>query len=145
MWAAGFFSLAASAVAGAIFHGAGPELSEGVRSLLRNGWLLAAGFAGGFLISGVSTCRVAEAKSRLYAGCLLLGLGAVVLAFRFGFHQHFNHNDLFHLLVVGTLGFWWEAGRRFSPPGRPSPSVRSNCGKAATSGAAMSNQNLADN
>ncbi|GAB4244541.1 MAG: hypothetical protein Kow00109_20480 [Acidobacteriota bacterium] len=116
LWAAGFFALGVSAAGGAIFHGAGPALSGVARSVLWNGLLLAAGFAGGFLVSGVVVSRVAEARARLYVGCFVLGFGALVLALRVGLHEHFNHNDLFHLLAVAALGFWWSAGRSFEEP-----------------------------
>jgi hypothetical protein len=48
----------------------------------------------------------------LLAGALASLLGAVVQAFRIGFHPSFNHNDLFHVIQVAGMLFFYRAALR---------------------------------
>jgi hypothetical protein len=52
----------------------------------------------------------------LLAGLGLSAVGALVQALRIGPLGAFNHNDLFHVIQMGGLWLFYQAGVRFGDP-----------------------------
>jgi hypothetical protein len=48
--------------------------------------------------------------SWLVAAVMVSLVGGVVQARRFGFHRHFNHNDLFHVIQMAALYLFYRGG-----------------------------------
>ncbi len=62
----------------------------------------------------IVTCR---AKSALWiAGGVLLGLAAgTIQTQKISLHQHFNHNDLFHVMQMAAFYLFYRGGKLFEP------------------------------
>lgn len=58
----------------------------------------------------------APAAPWLAAGIVVSAIGAAVQHNGFAPHQHFNHNDLYHVIQMLGLYFLYRGGARFGPP-----------------------------
>lgn len=103
LWMLGFLALGIAALAGGSFHGFRPFVSKGLTWGLWNVSMVLIGAAAGFMISGVVVGDAAMARSWLLAGLAISVAGGVLLASKFGIHKNFNHNDLFHCVMLVAL------------------------------------------
>ncbi len=103
LWMFGFLALGAGAVVGGSFHGFRPFVSPHLSGGLWNATLVLIGTAAGFMISGVLAATVFPARRWLWGGLAISLAGGVLLSLKVGIHEGFNHNDLFHCLMLPAL------------------------------------------
>ena len=117
LWVWGFLALGAAALAGGSFHGFRPAVSPGLANILWNASMVLIGVAAGFMISGVLVSALFDARQWLWAG-LFVSVGAgVLLAMKIGIHRNFNHNDLFHSVMLIALYCLYRGALLLREPG----------------------------
>ena len=57
----------------------------------------------------------------ILAGVAVSVLAGLVQASGFKLHQHFNHNDLYHVIQIGAVFLLYRGARRLSDAGAPTP------------------------
>jgi hypothetical protein len=122
LYLAGFTMAAWAAFAGGTSHGFRPQMGESVWGLVWSFTVIAIVTAFALLIaasvlSAAWPSPVDPATRRSGRRWLIVGFGATAVGLtlmvqKVSFHQHFNHNDLYH--VVQMLGLYgvYRGGRR---------------------------------
>jgi len=115
VWFMAFTTGAIAALLGGTFHGFKVQLGGKGKGI----WeftLILIGASAAFMIAAaiVSSIRRGELEyvKWIRRGLIVSAAGFVVQKSGFGFHQHFNHNDIYH--VIQIVGFWclYEGVRR---------------------------------
>lgn len=120
LWAWGFLIEAAAAAAGGTFHGFTPYISESTRRGLWNLTMGLIGFGGGFMVSGSLAAAIKrgnESARWMLAGLLVTLLGFAIQQTGINIHKDFNHNDLFHCVVMGALYLFYRGARLLADRG----------------------------
>ena len=110
--ALGFLAGAISGAAGGTYHGFSLHFEEDAMRWLWNITLLSIGAMGAFLGSAIHAADVGRQNGKWIAGAVattLIGLGVQGTGFRS--HQHFNHNDIFHLIQIGAMYLFYKGAR----------------------------------
>ena len=108
----GFLAESISAFAGGTFHGFAAHLQGGNRQTLWNLTMVSAGCALAFLSSGVHSADVRRNNGQWIVGGVLVAvasLGIQLTGFRS--HQDFNHNDIFHLILISAMYLFYKGAR----------------------------------
>ena len=67
------------------------------------------------LVALLHAIRAREAASRWILGGVALSVGAAaVQASGFDLHRHFNHNDLYHVIQIIAMPFYYRGARRLA-------------------------------
>ena len=103
LWMLGFLALGIGALVGGSFHGFRPFVSPRVSTFLWNASMVLIGTAAGFMISGLVASTVFPARRWMLAGLAISVAGALLLALKVGIRENFNHNDLFHCVMLVAL------------------------------------------
>ncbi len=114
LWGLAFLFAAAAALLGGTYHGFSFYLGEFLHPALWNSTVFFIGLASGLMISGTLTASLKRQDESVRwllwgMGISLLGLGIqqsdIVL------HDHLNHNDLSHILLLGALYVFYRGSR----------------------------------
>lgn len=111
LWGFGFLAIAGAALTGGSFHGFRLHLSEGSLALLWNVTIFLIGLTAGAMLAGFYAAfppRREPCVRWLLAGLATSVIAWILLAFQVGFHEHFNHNDLFHLIQLAGFYFFFR-------------------------------------
>jgi len=127
LWAIAFVALALAAAAGGSHHGFAPMLSPPALAALWKATVLCVGIASFGMLCGSAIATItgnarrlllalAAAKLALYsfwmlAAAVVSALAAAVQASGFSLHQHFNHNDLYHVIQIAALWLFYRGAR----------------------------------
>ncbi len=111
LWMFAFLALGVGALAGGSFHGFRPVLSGKLSAGLWNTSMILIGTAAGFMMSGVIVSRAARARRWLLVGLGVSIAAGVLLALKIGLHESFNHNDLFHCIMLFSLYAYYRGAR----------------------------------
>jgi hypothetical protein len=108
----GFAAHALSAFAGGTFHGFALQLQTSGRQQV---WTLIAvsiGAAIGFLASAIHAADVHRESGRWIVMGISLGvMGLAIQMSGFGLHRDFNHNDIFHVIQIVAMYFFFKGAR----------------------------------
>lgn len=122
LYLAGFIMAAWASFAGGTSHGFRPQMGEAVWGLVWSFTVFAIVTAFALLMAGGAVSALmptvaAPADRRSGRRWLMVGFGATAVGLtlmvqKVSFHQHFNHNDLYHVVqMVGLYGVY-RGGRR---------------------------------
>jgi len=110
----GFLTAAVAALIGGTFHGFSLYFNQSAKIALWNTTVFFIGITGGFMVSG----GIAAEQQSLKRSIRWLAFGIVITVVGFGIQQsgiqfsdHFNHNDLFHLIQIGAFFFLFKLAR----------------------------------
>ena len=115
VWFMAFTTGAIAALLGGTFHGFRVQLGGKGKGI----WeftLILIGASAAFMIAGAIVSSVSRGELEyvkwIRRGLIVSAVGFAVQKSGFGFHQHFNHNDIYH--VIQIVGFWclYEGVRR---------------------------------
>ena len=115
VWFMAFTTGAIAALLGGTFHGFRVQLAGKGKGI----WeftLILIGASAAFMIAGAIVSSVSRGELEyvkwIRRGLIVSAVGFAVQKSGFGFHQHFNHNDIYH--VIQIVGFWclYEGVRR---------------------------------
>ncbi len=119
LWAVGFLSAGAAALAGGTFHGFAQLLPGWSLSLLWDSAMLLIGLSAGFMIAGTYIAVLGRGRRWLIAGLAVTGVGLALLALKVSPHPAFNQNDLYHCIqLVAFYCFFRGAGLIEDPAGQ---------------------------
>jgi hypothetical protein len=108
----GFISGTIAAAVGGTYHGFVLHFGEAALRRLWNVTLLSIGAMGAFLGSAIHAATVRRQNGNWIVAAVALtviGLGVQISGFRS--HQHFNHNDIFHIIQIGAMYLFFRATR----------------------------------
>jgi hypothetical protein len=122
LYLAGFTMAAWASFAGGTSHGFRPQMGESVWGLVWTFTVIAIVTAFVLLIAGgarsamsptvADPARRRSGRRWLIVGFGVTAVGLTLLVQKVSFHQHFNHNDLYHVVqMVGLYGVY-RGGRR---------------------------------
>ena len=118
-WGPAFLTVALAALAGGTAHGFRLYLGEVNHPIVWKVtvWSIAAG-AAMTLLAGLHstlrpdtdnpTCRAAGVRW-LKWGAVVSAMGLALMALKVSVHEHFNHNDLYHVIQMVGLFFFYKA------------------------------------
>jgi len=114
LWGLAFLFAAVAALLGGTYHGFSVYLGEFLHPALWNSTVYFIGFAGGLMISGALSASLNRQDESvrwflLGMGISLLGLG--IQQSDLALHEHMNHNDLYHLILLGALYLFYRGSR----------------------------------
>jgi hypothetical protein len=75
----------------------------------------------GIAIAVVALLHLWRFNGWMLAGVAVSVVAALVQASGFKLHQHFNHNDLYHVIQIGAMLLLYRGARRLSDAGAPTP------------------------
>jgi hypothetical protein len=108
----GFLFEAVSAFVGGTFHGFAAHISPSNLRSLWNLILLTAGGALAFLASGIHSADVRRPNGRWIVSAIVIAVGSLVIQVTgFRAHQDFNHNDVFHVILLGAMCLFYKGAR----------------------------------
>ena len=110
--ALGFLTGAISGFAGGAFHGFSLQFEAAGLRRLWNTVVLSVGATGAFFGSAVHTANVQRQHGKWIVAAVVLtlaGLGVQMTGFRA--HQHFNHNDIFHVIQILAMYVFFIGAR----------------------------------
>jgi len=113
-WCAAFLATGISSAAGTIYHGFAPHLTEGTLRSLWNVTVYTAGASGAFMTAGIHAAHVKREDGTvkwLVFGILFTLVGFVVQQSRFPRAHNFNHNDLYHVIQIVGLYFFFRCAQ----------------------------------
>ena len=109
LWSIGFLASAIAAFVGGTYHGLKLTVDESVLRSLWNVTIYSIGVSGGFMVSGVLASSIGwEHKSTKW---LSRGLGVTLAAFAIQQSGISLHNDIFHVLQIVALYFFFNGAR----------------------------------
>ena len=109
LWALGFLTTAAAAATGGTFHGFRPVLEATVTVALWNVTIFLIGFSAAFMVSGTRIAVVGlEGRRWMIRGITLTLVGLAVQQSGLILHRNLNHNDIYHLIQLGGLYFFYR-------------------------------------
>lgn len=114
LWGLAFLFAATAALLGGTYHGFSLYLGESPHQALWNSTVYFIGLASGLMISGTLTSSLHRQDESVRwflwgVGISLLGLGIQQSDVRL--HEHLNHNDLSHIILLGALYFFYRGSR----------------------------------
>jgi len=114
LWGLAFLFAAAAAVVGGTYHGFAFYLGEHLHPALWNSTVYFIGLASGLMISGTLTASLNRQDESVRwllwgVGVSLLGLG--VQQSDIALHEHLNHNDLSHCILLVALYLFYRGSR----------------------------------
>ena len=116
----GFLAGATSALVGGTFHGFAAQLGEPGRRLFWNATLLSIGAMAAFLGSGIHAAAVRRPSGPwIISAVFLTVIGLGIQLTGFGFHQDFNHNDIFHVLQIVAMSLFFNGARHLEDRAGP--------------------------
>ena len=114
----GFLAQSVSGFAGGTFHGFAAYVHPATRQSIWNLTVLSSGATIAFLASAIHAAEVHRENGKwIVAGVVIgvAGLGVQVTGFRA--HQPWNHNDVFHLILIGAMYLFFKGARRLKDRG----------------------------
>ena len=105
LWGLAFLFAAVAALLGGTYHGFSVYLGEFLHPALWNSTVYFIGLASGLMISGALTASLNRQDESVR--WFLSGVGISLL----GLHEHMNHNDLSHLVLLGALYLFYRGSR----------------------------------
>jgi len=114
----GFLAQAISGFAGGTFHGFAAHLQRSTVQSIWNLTMISGGATLAFLASAIHAAEVHRENGKwIVAGVVIgvAGLGVQVTGFRA--HQAWNHNDVFHLILIGSMYLFFRGARRLKDRG----------------------------
>ncbi len=114
LWGLAFLFAAAAALLGGTYHGFSFYLGEFLHPALWNSTVFFIGLASGLMISGTLTSSLHRQHESVGwflwgVGISLLGLG--IQQSDIQLHEHLNHNDLSHIILLGALYLFYRGSR----------------------------------
>ncbi len=114
LWGLAFLFAAAAALLGGTYHGFALYLGEFLHQALWNSTVYFIGLASGLMISGALTASLTRQDESVRwflsgVGVSLLGLG--IQQSDLSLHEHLNHNDLSHCILLGALYLFYRCSR----------------------------------
>ena len=114
LWGLAFLFAATAAVLGGTYHGFSLYLGESLHRALWNATVYFIGLASGLMISGTLTSSLHRQHESVPwflwgVGISLFGLGIQQSDIRL--HEHLNHNDLSHIILLGALYLFYRGSR----------------------------------
>ncbi len=114
LWGLAFLFAAAAALLGGTHHGFSFYLGEFLNPALWNSTFYFIGLASGLMISGTLTAALNRQDESVRwflsgVGISLLGLG--IQQSDLALHEHLNHNDLSHCVLLGALYLFYRGSR----------------------------------
>jgi len=116
IWFLAFLTGSIAAFLGGTFHGFKLHFTAGRAKGLWDFTMILIGASAAFMIAGAIVSSVGrgdlESVKWIRRGLIVSALGFVVQKIGWDLHQHFNHNDIYH--VIQIFGFWflYEGVRR---------------------------------
>jgi len=116
VWFLAFFTGSIAALLGGTFHGFKTHFSAGRGKGIWDFTMILIGASAAFMIAGavVSSLERGDLESVKWIrrGLIVSAAGFGIQKIGWDFHQHFNHNDFYH--VIQIAGFWclYEGVRR---------------------------------
>jgi phosphatidylserine synthase len=113
-WCAAFVASGISSLSGAIYHGFAPHLSAGTLRSLWNITIYTAGAGGAFMTAGIHAAYVRREDGTvtwLVLGVVTTLVGFVIQQSRFPNLKNFNHNDLYHVIQIVALYFFFRCAQ----------------------------------
>jgi hypothetical protein len=102
-----FTTGAIAALLGGTFHGFRVQLGARGKGV----WeftLILIGASAAFMIAGALVSSISQGELEsvkwIRRGLVVSAVGFAIQKIGWGFHQHFNHNDIYH--VIQIVGFW---------------------------------------
>jgi hypothetical protein len=118
LWVLAFFVATVAALAGGTAHGFKLYLGEANHAVIWRITVVSIGLTALLmLIAGIRsairpTTTVSERRRRghqwLKRGLLVSIIGLLLLQRRWGLHEHFNHNDIYHLIQMVGIYFFYR-------------------------------------
>ena len=114
LWGLAFLSAATAAVLGGTYHGFSFYIEKTPHQALWNTTVYFIGLASGLMISGTLTSSLHRRDESVGwflwgVGISLFGLGIQQSDLRL--HEHLNHNDLSHIILLGALYLFYRGSR----------------------------------
>ncbi len=114
LWGLAFLFAAAAALLGGTHHGFSFYLGESLHQALWNTTVYFIGLASGLMISGALTASLNRQDESVRwflsgVGISLFGLGIQQSDIRL--HEHLNHNDLSHIILLGALYLFYRGSQ----------------------------------
>jgi len=109
----GFLAEAISGFAGGTFHGFAAYVHPATRQSIWNLTMISSGATLAFLASAIHAAEVHRENGKwIVAGVVIgvAGLGVQLTGFRA--HQAWNHNDVFHLILINTIYLLFKKTRQ---------------------------------
>ena len=113
-WCASFLVAAAAAMAGAIFHGFRTDLSPSALEVVWNIAMILAGSAASFVVAAIHAAHVRREDhtvSWLAVSIAVTLSGVAVQQSDFPRGLFFNHNDVFHVMLIVALYLLFRCAR----------------------------------
>ena len=117
LWATSFLVAAAAALAGGTAHGFKLYLGEG-HAIIWKVTICSIGLTALLmLIAGIRSAKWPTTTDRarrkaghqwLKAGLVASAAGVLIQRIGIGFHEHFNHNDIYHLVQMAGIYFFYR-------------------------------------
>jgi len=108
VWFLAFFTGSIAALLGGTFHGFKAHLSAGRAKGIWEFTLILIGASAAFMIAGAVVSSLGrgdlESVRWIRRGLVVSAGGFAIQKIGWDIHQHFNHNDLYH--VIQIAGFW---------------------------------------
>ena len=114
LWGLAFLFAAVAALLGGTYHGFSVYLGEFLHPALWNSTVYFIGLASGLMISGTLTAslnRQDESVRWFLSGVGISSLGLGIQQSDLALHEHMNHNDLSHLILLGALYLFYCGSR----------------------------------
>jgi len=108
----GFLAESLSGFAGGTFHGFAAHLQRATLQAIWNLTMISSGATLGLLASAIHAAEVHWENGKwIVAGVVIgvAGLGVQLTGFRA--HQAWNHNDIFHLILMGAMYLFYRGAR----------------------------------
>lgn len=111
LWGFGFLTIACAALTGGSFHGFRTHLSPTWLQALWNGTIFLIGLTAGTMLAGFYAAfppRREPCVRWLLGGLAASIFAATLLVFRVGLAEHFNHNDLYHVIQLAAFYLFYR-------------------------------------
>jgi hypothetical protein len=106
----GYTAQALSSLAGGTFHGFALYMQDSTRQSLWNLTMLTAGATVSFFASGVHAAHVRREHGMRILGAVAVAVGGLLIQLSgFRRRQPFNHNDIFHVIVIVSMYLFYRA------------------------------------
>ena len=114
----GFLAEAISGFAGGTFHGLAAYVHPATRQSIWNLITISSGATLGFLASAIHAAEVRRENGKwIVAGVAIAVAGLAIQLTGFRAHQAWNHNDVFHLILMGAMYLFFRGTRRLKDRG----------------------------
>jgi hypothetical protein len=113
-WCAGFVATGIAAAIGGTFDGFATYFETGTHRALWNLTIYAVGASGAFMTAGVHAAYIRREDGTvrwLVLGILVTIIGGIVQQSGIRRGEHFNHNDVYHLIQIVGLYFFFRCAQ----------------------------------